>query len=535
MCPLQTGSWLPARDAAIARRFGFRRRFHIAVALLFWPMPNLADPIVAAADAPSVVPSSMPRIGTVDRRFQSYNIEMVEITGGRFWRPYQSRADDAPATSGSQTPAGVDAKLFQYRRPIDLTGARLRMLAAALGPAYVRISGTWANTTYFADRDKLPAMPPAGFGGILTRPEWRSVVEFARAVDAGIVTSFAISAGSRDAAGSWTPDQARRLIAYTGAIGGRIAAAEFMNEPDLAAMGGAPAGYDADAYGRDFRRFRSLLKRTTPDTLILGPGTIGDAATASRLLAASGPGLDGFSYHYYGALSARCHGNATPETALSQDWLSGTDRALASNKALRDRFAPGKPIWLTETADAACGGNPWAASFLDTFRYLDQLGRLARAGVQVVMHNTLAASDYGLLDGSTLQPRPKYWGALLWRRLMGSTVLDAGVPPNTGLDVYAHCQSAMPGGVSLLVINTDRAAPRQLMLANAALRYTLDAADLNDTEIRLNGTTLVLDPRGALPDIRGMPVAAGMANFAPATITFLAVPAAANRACRGPA
>jgi heparanase 1 len=535
MCPLQTGSWLPARDAAIARRFGFRRRFHIAVALLFWPMPNLADPIVAAADAPSVVPSSMPRIGTVDRRFQSYNIEMVEITGGRFWRPYQSRADDAPATSGSQTPAGVDAKLFQYRRPIDLTGARLRMLAAALGPAYVRISGTWANTTYFADRDKLPAMPPAGFGGILTRPEWRSVVEFARAVDAGIVTSFAISAGSRDAAGSWTPKQARRLIAYTGAIGGKIAAAEFMNEPDLAAMGGAPAGYDAEAYGRDFRRFRSLLKRTTPDTLILGPGTIGDAATASRLLAASGPGLDGFSYHYYGALSARCHGNATPETALSQDWLSGTDRALASNKALRDRFAPGKPIWLTETADAACGGNPWAASFLDTFRYLDQLGRLARAGVQVVMHNTLAASDYGLLDESTLQPRPKYWGALLWRRLMGSTVLDAGVPSHTGLDVYAHCQSAMPGGVSLLVINTDRAAARQLMLANAALRYTLDAADLNDTEIRLNGTTLALDPRGALPDIRGMSVAAGMANFAPATITFLAVPAAANSACRGPA
>jgi len=202
---------------------------------------------------------------------------------------------------------------------------------------------------------------------------------------------------------------------------------------------------------------------------------------------------------------------------------------------LRDRFAPGKPIWLTETADAACGGNPWAVSFLDTFRYLDQLGRLARAGVQIVMHNTLAASDYGLLDENTLQPRPNYWGALLWRRLMGTTVLDAGAPLHTGLDVYAHCQRAVPGSVSLLVINTDRAAPRQLMLANASLRYTLDAADLNDAEIRLNGTTLALDPRGGLPDIEGAPVAAGVANFAPATITFLAIPAAANSACRHPA
>jgi heparanase len=524
-CPSRIGS----------RRFSFRRRLHVAFALLFWPFPSLADPIVAAADVPSVMPSGMPRTGTVDQRFQSYNIEMVEITGGRFWRPYRSHADDAPAATGSQAPAGLDANMFQYRRPIDLTGARLRMLAAALGPAYVRISGTWANSTYFADQDKPPALPPAGFGGILTRFEWRNVVEFARAVDARIVTSFTISAGSRDTAGNWKADQARRLIAYTSAIGGKIAAAEFMNEPDLAEMGGAPKGYDADAYGRDFKRFRSLIKRTTPDTLILGPGTIGDAATASRLLAASGPGLEGFSYHYYGALSARCHGSATPEAALSQDWLSGTDRALASNKALRDRFAPGKPIWLTETADAACGGNPWAPSFLDTFRYLDQLGRLARASVQVVLHNTLAASDYGLLDENTLQPRPNYWGALLWRRLMGSIVLDAGLPPYAGLDVYAHCQSAMLGGVSLLVINADRAAPHQLMLANTALRYTLDAADLNDGDIRLNGTTLALDQRGALPDIEGTPVAAGIATFDPATITFLAVPTAANNACRDPA
>ena len=84
-------------------------------------------------------------------------------------------------------------------------------------------------------------------------------------------------------------------------------------------------------------------------------------------------------------------------------------------------------MWLTETAGAACGGDPWASTFLDTFRYLDQLGRLAKAGVQMVAHNTLAASDYGLLDEKTLRPRPSYWAALLWRRLMGTTVLDAGV------------------------------------------------------------------------------------------------------------
>ena len=63
---------------------------------------------------------------------------------------------------------------------------------------------------------------------------------------------------------------------------------------------------------------------------------------------------------------------------------------------------------------------------------------------------------------------------------MGTTVLDAGVPIQSGLHVYAHCQRGMPGGVALLVINTDRNAPHALMLPTASVRYTLDAASLLD-------------------------------------------------------
>src|SRR6516225_2379787 len=241
-----------------------------------------------------------------------------------------------------------------------------------------------------------------------------------------------------------------------------------MNEPNLAAQNGAPAGYDAKAYDRDIRIFRALVKKVSPGTLIVGPGSVGYSSTLSKdlstsdLLAASGRGVDVFSYHHYATVSQRCGGRDAAEEILTDDWLSRTDRALAFYRALRDRFEPNKPIWLTETADAACGGNPWAATFVDTFRYLDQLGRLARSGVQVVIHNTLAASDYGLLDEATLRPRPKYWGALLWRLLMGTTVLDSGAPVQANLHVYAHCQRAVPGGVSLLVINTDIKASHSL-------------------------------------------------------------------------
>jgi heparanase len=509
----------------------------------------------ALADEMLITPASLHRIGTIDERFQSYNIEMLEVTGGRFWKPYgpELRAElthrsQTPATSGTNSPAGMNPSLYAYRPPIDLTSTRLRALAAALAPAYVRVSGTWANTTYFADFDTAVSTPP-GFNGTLTRTQWRGVVDFSQVVNARIVTSFAISPGTRDAAGVWKTDQASRLNAYTRSVGGSIAAAEFMNEPTLAAMGGAPAGYNAAAYGRDFRIFRAFVKHDIPDMLILGPGSVGETVEAwglasgalpvlktADLLAASGPGVDAFSYHHYGAASERCAGmglaQTTAKAALSEKWLARTDNTLAFYRKLRDQFEPGKPVWVTETADAACGGNPWATTFLDTFRYLDQLGRLAKAGIQIVIHNTLASSDYGLLDDRTLAPRPNYWGALLWRPLMGTMVLESGVPIQKGLHVYAHCQRGVSGGVVLLVINNDRRASHSLKLPVASERYMLDAANLQDATVRLNGGVLALGANDELPRFGGAPTAAGSITFAPATITFLAVPTAGNAACQ---
>jgi hypothetical protein len=48
-------------------------------------MPGAA--VTFAAPPVKLTPATMPRVGTVDERFQSYNIEMVEVTGGRFWKP----------------------------------------------------------------------------------------------------------------------------------------------------------------------------------------------------------------------------------------------------------------------------------------------------------------------------------------------------------------------------------------------------------------------------------------------------------------
>ncbi len=499
-----------------------------------------------AAQPSTFQPSTFARVGSVDERFQSYNIEMVEVTGGRFWKPYAGKADSAPKSANQ--PAGLDPGLFQYRPPIDLTNVRLRKLAAALGPAYLRVSGTWANTTFFQNSDDpAPATPPKGFNGVLTRAEWKGVIEFSKAVDAKLVTSFATSMGTRDASGAWTPTEAKVWVDYTKSIGGSIAAAEFMNEPNFASGGGVPQGYDAAAFGRDITAFHAFQKQELPGMIFLGPGAVGEGTmivpgnmkmlSSTDMLAATGPAFDVFSYHSYGAVSSRCAmmgaaATTSPDAALSEDWLSRAGLAADYYIALRDKTEPGKLIWNTETAEAACGGDRWASTFLDSFRYLNQLGSLARRGIQVNLHNTMASSDYGLLDENTYAPRPNYWAALLWHRLMGPTVLDPGPSPAPSLHLYAQCLSGKKGGVTLLAINASRDQSQTVDIASQSKRYTLTATDLLEKTVDLNGGELALGSGDTLPELKGIANRAGRVTLAPASITFLALEGAGNASCR---
>lgn len=538
--------------------YEFLRASSVFIAIACLLLTASTDSVAADSIMITLMPAAMQRVAVVDERYQSYNVEMAEVMGGNFWRPYnkngtvaRSKPAGTSAASSGALGIGQDPSMYQMRPPIDLSNPRLRKLAAALGPAYVRVSGTWANTAYFQDADApAPAKPPKGFQNTLTRSEWKGVIDFAQAVDAKLVTSFAISSGVRDAAGVWTPEQARRWLAYTKAIGGQIAAAEMFNEPSMPTAGGAPPGYNASSYARDFAVFQPFIRRAAPSMLIVGPGSVGEGGvfkmasvpgvqmlkTPSLLEASPRPVFDVFSYHSYAAASIRCasmgaQSQTTAGAALSEEWLSRPDAINRFYIDVRDQFKAGKGAWVTETADSACGGNPWAATFLDTFRYLDQLGRLAKRNVTVIFQNTLASSDYGLLDQNTFEPRPNYWGALLWRKLIGNIVLDARAS-KPGLHVYAQCQRDRPGGVSLLAINTSQTQQEFIHVPIPSERYTLTAPKLEGTDVRLNGHKLVLGAGDELPMISGERTAAGNIALAPASITFLTLSNASNPNCR---
>ena len=476
--------------------------------------------------------SSLNAVGSVDERFLSYNVEMVELTGGRFWRPYGGSGTDR----------------YEYRPPIDLSDPKLRRLAAALAPAYVRYSGTWANATWFADGEAAPEKAPDGFDTILTQGQWRGAVDFAKASGARIVTSFATSGGARDRDGVWQADTAARWLAFTKQIGGSIAAAEFANEPNMISLTKPPKGYTAADYRRDYTRFAAWLRSASPETLLLAPGAaeLGEPTrTLSRqnrtieqiepedLLTAELPRPDVFSFHFYPGGSERCGGKMlghSAEKALLPAWLDSIDPAIARMTALRDRAAPGAPLWDTETGEAACGGNPWASAFADSFRFVDTLGRSARQGVRVVMHNTLAASDYALLEEHGYDPRPNYWAALLWKRTMGTTVLAPLDWASGDLRIYAHCLPTGKGGVGLALLNLGDSA-RTIPIRGEARIWTITASSLESRSVSINGRQPALGDDGAFTGLEAAPLTAD-SSLPGKAIAFIAVAKAGNRNCR---
>lgn len=492
-----------------------------------------------AKDAPVPISTgTLPLVREIDERFQSFQIGFSHLTGGETWKSY----DDLPKNAAS---TGGFAAIREARAPTDLANPKLRSLTAALAPLYVRFSGTTANSVYFHDSDAPPpASAPEGFTVLLTRQAWKGAVDFAKAVDAKIVTSFTNSEGVRDASHLWTPRMAAPWLAYTRSIGGEIYAAELFNEPNAPEPPRILKGHSAEEYARSFAAFSSFMRTTAPSVKLAGPGTVRmgvggipsiEAVTSEMYAsAAPKPRFDVISYHYYPALAERCAPPGSPQgisidKALSEDWLARPEKELERQKALRDQYAPGAPIWLTETGGAACGGLRWQPAFLDMFRFSDTHARLARQGLDAIFTHALISGSNGIIDEKTLEPNASYWAAVLWRRLMGAKVLDAG-PLQPGLHLYAHCQRKVSGGVTLLAINLESTGT-SLRVDGPAELYALTAPDLQSRTVLLNGQTLTLGEGATLPAMSPMRGTGGEIRLAPTSVNFITLPQARNRAC----
>jgi heparanase len=519
---------MTARESMIAK-------LATGVALILMP---IGGSVVAQDRTVDLDARSLPAVRSIDDRYQSFQVGFSHLTGGDTWISY-----DRLPSAGAQGSDGLSG-IRQARAPADLGNRKLRALVKELGPFYVRYSGTTANSVYFHDSDTTPpATAPEGFKHVLTRAAWKGAVDFARAVDAKIVTSFTNSPGVRDGSGAWTPGTAAPWIAYSRSIGGEIYAAELYNEPNAPEEGIAPDGHSAAEFARDFAIFRTFMASASPETKLAGPGVAKLGVGVSRIdrvspadyaVATPAPKFDIISYHFYPALAERCAPATSPQgmsanRALTTDWLARPDAILAQHKELRDRAAPGAPIWITETGGAACGGLRWQPTFLDMFRYMDSLARQAKQGLDAIFTHALISGSNGVIDEQTFDPNASYWAAVLWRRLMGTQVLDAG-PHRPGMQLYAHCLRGARGGVTLMALNLQE-APATVSVTGPADLYALTGAEMQGKTVLLNGRELALGAGDAMPDMVPRRVTGNQVALAPSSVNFIVLPQAGNPAC----
>ena len=480
------------------------------------------------AQSVKLASSGQEKLRNINPCLMSYNVEMTEVTGGTFWKAYTPEqiagTEEFPPIKGMHEMAN----LMQWYDPIDTTNPRLIKLAKEFGPVWVRVSGTWATKTYY-DFDGKGM--PEGYQSALTRQQWVNLINFVDALGAKLLISVANCEGLHHADEPWNPSEAEKIFALSKELGHPIDAVEFTNEPNMFVVTGFPVGYTAEYFRRDQDLFHRWVRDNYPETVIVGPCTVdgnavsmgpgggekssagigaafGTTATTDELMDGCVEKLDVFSYHYYNGISERLAAvmptaHWLAEQATSEPYLAMAGACARAFAPYRDKYVPGGEMWVTESGDAGGGGDTWASTYLDVLRTLNELGDFASVTDGVIFHNTLASSDYGFLKHGTFEPRPNYFAALLWNRLMGHTVYASGEQIREGAHVYCHSRKDGKEGRAYLIINNSVEATK-VELPGEAQAYVLGGnGDLRSRVMYLNGKALTLGENDELPALDG--------------------------------
>ncbi|KZV54845.1 hypothetical protein F511_39803 [Dorcoceras hygrometricum] len=266
--------------------------------------------------------------------------------------------------------------------------------------------------------------------------------------------------------GGWNWRNAFAFMNYTAYKGYMIDSYELGNE---LSGGGVAARVEAEQYGRDMIALKTLIKtlypKPTTQPKVLGPGGFYDKHWFDTFLKVSGPNvLDGLTHHIYN-LGA---GNDPTLINKLRDpyFLSRVSQTYSDISTSINSFGPWTSAWVGESGGAyRSGGKDVSHTFVNGFWYLDQLGMTSRFNHKVFCRQSLIGGNYGLLNTTSFVPNPDYYGALLWSRLMGKTVLSASHKCSPFLRAYAHCTKKATG-ISVLLINMSNSTTFDVSITN---------------------------------------------------------------------
>ncbi|KAK3737955.1 hypothetical protein RRG08_028578 [Elysia crispata] len=396
--------------------------------------------------------------------------------------------------SGGQMSRGLEGFDFKLKK--------LRNLAAALAPSYVRFGGTLAdfvvfdpsgedssaqdrvgrdteNTENMEDTEplteeafdleeefeekELEEMPRDLFGldisarratrvdkkkkhkhFTITGSRWDNITRFCDSVGWDIMWDFNLLHFKR---GRWDPQFARKFLKYSTSRGVRIPAFQLGNEPNL-----YKSKFGVDIDGRQLAQDFWLLKDVISEL---------PQYSASGLY---GPDVTNLDQHrsartYLTQFLKNQGCDAVTEVSLHHYYLKGEVATLKDfvdprvMEGLRTQLEYAyniswencrvhKPVRLTETSTATGGGIDGVTdAFVAGFLWLDKLGLSATFGVTHVFRQTFFASSYALISRD-LEPNPDYYLSVMYKRLVEGPVfkvITEGLSPL--VRIYAHCVS----------------------------------------------------------------------------------------------
>jgi len=443
---------------------------------------------------------------TLTEPILGFAIDTSQVVGGRWW------SKEAKVEVGR----GADhVAPFDFRRP------RLLVLAEALAPARLRIGGTEADHVFYAERSLAKEAIPPGYEYAFTEEHWLRITDFTNAVGFSLIMTVNAGPGPRDERGRWQPDNARRLIGFARRRAPADVVWEFGNEVNAYwFIHGLSHRVGGAQYAEDFTRFGKLVHGEFPQARLAGPAGFlwpimgepwaGKLGIFRDFLASASPAADIITWHYYPQQSRRCPmatRRAGPEVLLDPHALDETQRWADYVERLTQRHAPASQVWLGESGNAQCGGEPGVSDrFVSSLWYLDQLGAMALRG-QPMIRQTLVGSDYGMLDPQSLTPRPDYWAALLVRKYVGQRMLAVHrIGENAHLRSYAACASPAPGRapgtVAIWLINLHPDRPARFALGEGELLewHQLTAPEPASRTVLLDGKRLELEG-GRIPAV----------------------------------
>ncbi|PVD35611.1 hypothetical protein C0Q70_02574 [Pomacea canaliculata] len=370
---------------------------HQAETLYFVPASflNLTVPADAKVREPVTLQVSLQQsLNTIGPHFLSVTLDTHLVQTN--WSTFDLKVG---LTAPAFTSVRVCVSTFDFR------STKVKNLAHALSPSYLRLGGTMADSLYFQSGISQSSHEVEEKNvGITNRPQFNMTAEqfddinlFACTVgwdfimDLNVLTRFPND--------SWNPSNARELLRY-----------------------GSEKNYSI--VGFQLGNVLSLLVQRQQQTENFFQSFLADGGAA--VVKASS-----LHQYYMGGHNAVLKDYI--DVAVMNRLVPFLQSALSQTRSV----LPGLPLWLTETSSSSSGGTPNVADrFVAGFLWLDKLGVSSTMGVEAVFRQDFYGSNYGLLD-SHLNPNPDYWLTLLFKRLVRGPVFN--VTGASDVRVYAAC------------------------------------------------------------------------------------------------